>query len=44
MADPVSLLREYNISKKEIIEKNNEIILGEYSFPKITKTNYQIHG
>lgn len=44
MADPVSLLREYNISKKAITVKNNEIIFGEYSFSKTTKTNYQICG
>ncbi|XP_057319100.1 parafibromin-like [Microplitis mediator] len=40
MADPLSLLRQYTITKKEIIERGNEIIFGEFSWPKNTKTNY----
>ena len=42
MADPLSLLRQYNINKKEIIERADEIIFDEFSFPRIAKTNYVI--
>lgn len=40
MADPLSLLRQYNVSKKEIVERNGYICFGEYCWPKKTKTNY----
>ncbi|XP_026484773.1 parafibromin [Vanessa tameamea] len=40
MADPLSLLRQYNVNKKEIIERDNQIIFGEFSWPKNVKTNY----
>lgn len=42
MADPLSLLRQYNINKKEIIERSGEIIFDEFSFPRTAKTNYVI--
>lgn len=44
MADPLSLLRQYNVNKKPISEKGNQIIFGEYSWPKSVKTNYLIWG
>ncbi|XP_011210238.1 parafibromin [Bactrocera dorsalis] len=44
MADPLSLLRQYNINKKEIIERDNQIIFGEFSWPKNVKTNYLKYG
>ncbi|XP_022218858.2 parafibromin [Drosophila obscura] len=44
MADPLSLLRQYNINKKEIIERENQIIFGEFSWPKSVKTNYLKYG
>ncbi|KAJ2946481.1 hypothetical protein O0L34_g12530 [Tuta absoluta] len=44
MADPLSLLRQYNVNKKEIIERDNQIIFGEFSWPKNVKTNYLIWG
>ncbi|KAK6631836.1 accessory factor associated with RNA polymerase II [Polyplax serrata] len=44
MADPLSLLRQYNVNKKEIIEKDGQIIFGEFSWPKNVKTNYLIWG
>lgn len=44
MADPLSLLRQYNVNKKEISEKANQIIFGEYSWPKTVKTNYLVWG
>lgn len=43
MADPLSLLRQYNIEKLEIIERDGHIILGEFSWPKNAKTNYLRH-
>uniref|UniRef100_T1J7K9 Paf1 complex subunit Cdc73 N-terminal domain-containing protein n=1 Tax=Strigamia maritima TaxID=126957 RepID=T1J7K9_STRMM len=44
MADPLSLLREYNVNKREIVEKDGRIIFGEFSWPKNVKTNYLIWG
>ncbi|GBP12104.1 Parafibromin [Eumeta japonica] len=44
MADPLSLLRQYNVNKKEIIERDNQIIFGEFSWPKNVKTNYLLWG
>jgi parafibromin len=44
MADPLSLLRQYNIQRKQIIERENTIIFGEFSWPKTVKTNYVIWG
>lgn len=44
MADPLSLLRQYNIKKREIIERDKQIIFGEFSWPKNVKTNYLKYG
>ncbi|XP_022909418.1 parafibromin [Onthophagus taurus] len=44
MADPLSLLRQYNVNKKEIIERDGQIIFGEFSWPKTVKTNYTTYG
>lgn len=44
MADPLSLLRQYNINKREIIEREGQIIFGEFSWPKNVKTNYLKYG
>lgn len=44
MADTLSLLRQYNVNKKEIIERENQIIFGEFSWPKNVKTNYLTYG
>ncbi|XP_020811927.1 parafibromin [Drosophila serrata] len=44
MADPLSLLRQYNINKKEIVERDSQIIFGEFSWPKSVKTNYLKYG
>ncbi|CAG2102011.1 unnamed protein product [Medioppia subpectinata] len=44
MADPLSLLRQYNVNKKEIVEKSNLICFGEYCWPKTVKTNYLIYS
>ena len=42
MADCLSLLRQYNIQKKEIIERDNLIIFDQLAWPKNVKTNYLI--
>jgi len=44
MADPLSLLRQYSMQRKQIIERDNNIIFGEFSWPKTVKTNYIIYG
>uniref|UniRef100_A0A8C2EUC8 Parafibromin n=1 Tax=Cyprinus carpio TaxID=7962 RepID=A0A8C2EUC8_CYPCA len=44
MADVLSVLRQYNIQKKEIVAKGDEVIFGEFSWPKNVKTNYVIWG
>lgn len=44
MADPLSLLRQYNINKKEIIERDGQIIFGEFAWKKDVKTNYLKYG
>ncbi|XP_061718418.1 parafibromin-like [Cydia pomonella] len=38
--DPLSLLRQYITSKKEIVERRNLIYFGEFSWSKDVKTNY----
>ncbi|VDN98147.1 unnamed protein product [Rodentolepis nana] len=44
MADVLSLLREYTIANKNIAENENEIIFGEFAWPRKTKTNYIMWG
>ncbi|XP_045397219.1 parafibromin-like [Lemur catta] len=44
MADVLSVLRQHNIQKKEIVVKRDEVIFGELSWPKNVKTNYAIWG
>ena len=42
MADCLSLLRQYNVQKKEIIERDNLIIFDQLAWPKHVKTNYLV--
>ncbi|XP_058516964.1 parafibromin-like [Ochotona princeps] len=42
MADILSVLRQYTIQKKEIVVKGDEVIFGEFSWPKNVKTNYVV--
>ena len=42
MADPLTLLRQFNISKKNIVEREEQIIFETISFLKTAKTNYVI--
>uniref|UniRef100_A0A5F8H734 Parafibromin n=1 Tax=Monodelphis domestica TaxID=13616 RepID=A0A5F8H734_MONDO len=44
MVDVLSILCQYNIQKKEIVVKGDEVIFGEFSWPKNVKTNYVIWG
>lgn len=44
MADPLSLLRQYHVNQKEIVEKDLKILFGEFAWPKNVKTNYMIWG
>ncbi|KAL5483780.1 hypothetical protein EMCRGX_G020194 [Ephydatia muelleri] len=43
MADCLSLLRQYNIQKKEIVERDGLIIFDQVAFPKNAKTNHLIY-
>lgn len=43
MADPLSLLRNFNVSKREITERGEWVCFGEYCWPKTTNTNYLIY-
>jgi PREDICTED: similar to cdc73 domain protein len=40
----LSLLRQYNVNKRDIVEKNGHICFGEYCWPKSVKTNYLVWG
>nr|XP_002120818.2 parafibromin isoform X1 [Ciona intestinalis] len=44
MADALSVLRDYNLSKKPIVEHDSDVIFGDFSWPKDAKTNYIIWG
>ena len=42
MADPLSLLRQFNINRKTIVERDNHIIFGEFSWPKTVRTTKEV--
>jgi len=44
MADPLSLLRQFNMQRKTIVERDGQVIFGEFSWPKTVKTNYVEYG
>lgn len=45
MADPLTLLRDFNRQDRPIEEKDGKyIIFGEFSWPKTVKTNFRIYG
>ncbi len=44
MADALSVLRQFNIEKKDISEKDDQIIFSDFAWPKNAKTNYLIWG
>ena len=43
MADPLTLLRQFNINKRDVSEKGDQLIFGEFSYPKNVKTNYMVY-
>lgn len=43
MADPLTLLRQFNINKRDVAEKDDQIIFGEFSYLKNVKTNYMVY-
>ena len=43
MADCLTLLRQYNTQKKEIVERDSLVIFDKTAWPKNTKTNYLIY-
>eukprot|EP00118_Oscarella_pearsei_P004668 m.20336 g.20336 ORF g.20336 m.20336 type:complete len:554 (+) comp27998_c0_seq1:46-1707(+) len=43
MADALSLLRQYNVQKKPILDTDDQIVFDQFAFPKTAKTNYLIY-
>ncbi|XP_055333760.1 parafibromin-like [Paramacrobiotus metropolitanus] len=44
MADPLSILRDFHINKKRIVERDDLIIFNDTAFKKNAKTNYLQYG
>lgn len=44
MADVLSIIRQYNIEKKDILERDDQVIFGDFAWQKNAKTNYLIWG
>ena len=40
MADCLTLLRQYNLQKKEIVERDGLIVFDQIAWPGTAKTNY----
>ena len=43
MADCLTLLRQYNTQKKEIIERDGLVIFDKIAWPQSAKTNYLVY-
>ena len=43
MADCLTLLRQYNIQKKEIVERDGLIVFDQIAWPRTAKTNYIVY-
>lgn len=43
MADCLTLLRQYNTQKKEIVERDNLVIFEKTAWPKTAKTSYLLY-
>ena len=43
MADCLTLLRQYNTQKKEIVERDDLVVFDQIAWPKNAKTNYLIY-
>lgn len=44
MADVLSVIREYNVSKKDIEEREGLLVFGNKAWKKTAKTNYVAYG
>lgn len=44
MADVLSVIREYNVSKKDIEESGDLVVFGNKAWQKTAKTNYVAYG
>ena len=44
MADVLSVIREYNVSKKNIEDRDNLAIFGDKAWQKTAKTNFVAYG
>ena len=44
MADVLSVIREYNVSKKDIEERDELVVFGNKAWKKTAKTNYVAYG
>eukprot|EP00122_Pirum_gemmata_P010917 Pgem_evm1s10107 len=42
MADPLSLLREFNIKKKSVEVDGTHFVFGDLTCPKNTETNFKV--
>ena len=43
MADALTLLRQYNLQRKEITERDDLVIFDQLAWGKSTKTNYTVY-
>ncbi|KAI0215271.1 Parafibromin [Lamellibrachia satsuma] len=44
MADALTVLRQYNVEKRDIVQRDGQVIFGDFAWPSNTKTNYLIFG
>ncbi|KAL5012136.1 hypothetical protein ScPMuIL_010687 [Solemya velum] len=44
MADVLTILRQYNVSKKDIIDREDQVFFGDLAWRKYVKTNYVVWG
>ena len=44
MADVLSVLRQYHIEKKDILDRDEQVVFNDFAWPKTAKTNYLIWG
>lgn len=43
MADVLALLRQFNIQRKEIIERDDLVVFDQLAWSKSAKTNYTVY-
>ena len=44
MADALTVIRQYNVEKKDVVQRDEQVIFGDFAWPSNTKTNYLIYG